>query len=113
MQTRFDRGSRSASRWADTDRMARRPPDEYQQRAIDDAVAAAAWIRWPLRKRLLWLTVVAVILLAESGGVAVLLGSADGSYLAAGVCAAIVAALALVGLAVPAFAPEAWVRRTV
>jgi hypothetical protein len=93
--------------------MAMRPPDEYQQRAIDDAIAAAAWIRWPLRKRLMWLTLFAIITLAELAGVAVLFGAADGSYVAAGVCAAVGAACMLVGFAVVAFAPEAWVRGVV
>lgn len=94
----------------DTDRMARRPPDEYQQRVIDDAVAEAAWIRWPLRKRLMWLALFAVITLMASAGVAVLLGTAEGAYVAAGVCESVAAACVLVGLALAAFAPEAWVR---
>ena len=88
--------------------MARRPPDEYQQRAIDDAIAAAAWIRWPLRKRLVWLSLLLVLTLAETAGIAVLLGAADGSYLAAGVCAAVTGACMLMALALIAFAPEAW-----
>jgi hypothetical protein len=94
----------------DTDAMARREPDEYQQRMIDDAVATSTWVRWPLRKRLLWATVTAVLGLAGLAGLALLLGSADGAYMAAGVGSAVIAAFLLVTLTVAAFVPAAWIR---